>query len=78
MKFVFLLTFAYIFGLSQAFWADCPGSIPGFDLFESPQCSGDRCRATRGDTFNGKFLFHTAGVYNELRVRATAFIFGIG
>ncbi|KAL7031650.1 hypothetical protein ACKWTF_007086 [Chironomus riparius] len=78
MKFVFLLTFVCVFGVSQAFWTNCPGSVPGLDLFESPQCSGDRCRATRGEIFYGKFWFHTAGAYNELRSRATAFIFGIG
>lgn len=77
MKLILLLNFVYIFALTQAFWADCP-NIPGFDSFESPQCSGDRCRATRGDIFNGRFLFHTAGVYDELRIRATQFIFGIG
>ena len=78
MKFIFLFTFAYIFGISQAYWTNCTGNIPGFDLFESPYCSGDRCRATRGDIFTGRFLFTTPGAYNELSIRATAFIFGIG
>jgi hypothetical protein len=77
MKFIILLTFAYIFGLSQAFWSDCPGGLPGLDSFESPQCT-DRCRAVRGEIFTGHILFTTPAVYQQLLSRATAFIFGIG
>lgn len=77
MKFVLLFTFACIFGLSQAYWANCP-NVPGLDLFESPNCSGDRCRAIRGETFYAWLLLTTPEVYEELRIVATAFIFGIG
>ena len=78
MKFVFLLGFACIFGISQAYWSNCPGGIPGFDTFESPQCSGDRCRAVRGEVFYVELSYYVSGAYEELRVRATALIFGVG
>ena len=78
MKFIFFLTFVQIFASNQAFWTDCPGDVPPFDSFTSPNCDNNRCRVIRGETFYSQLFFTTLDVYHELRVRATAFVFGIG
>ncbi|XP_070499664.1 uncharacterized protein [Chironomus tepperi] len=78
-KFTIFVIFLTISCLAEAFWSDCPGSnVPGPDDIVSPNCSGDRCRAVRGESLIARIYATPQAVHHELIARVTAFVFGIG
>lgn len=79
MKVTSCAVFVLAFGITNAFWSDCPGlNVPGPDEIISPNCSGERCRAERGGELVAEIFATPIAVHTELRTRITAFIFGIG
>ncbi|KAL7044567.1 hypothetical protein ACKWTF_001972 [Chironomus riparius] len=79
MKFIIFIIFLSSSCFADTFWSNCPGSnVPGPDYIVSPQCSGDRCQAVRGESVTAKIYATPRAIHNELITRVTAFIFGIG
>lgn len=79
MKFIIFVILLSTSSYADTFWSSCPNSnVPGPDNIVSPQCSGDRCLAVRGESVNAKIYATPRAVHNELITRVTAFIFGIG
>jgi hypothetical protein len=73
---VFLLAFAS----ANAFWSACTdraGAIAP-NRVESAACSGSLCTIARGEELVADGFFTFAAAHNELTVRVTAYILGVG
>jgi hypothetical protein len=79
LKFLLLPFLLVNFANSQQFWSQCTHqpNIPTFHYIFAPRCT-DRCRVNRGDTVNPEAKMFFRDTHQELIIRATAFILGIG
>jgi hypothetical protein len=68
------------FACAQQFWSQCTfePNIPTPHSIIAPKCDHERCRVVRGETTEPIAKIRFNAVHEELVVRVTAFVLGIG
>ncbi|XP_070502498.1 uncharacterized protein [Chironomus tepperi] len=60
-----------------SFWTACPNGRLPIDV-QTPHCTSNGCHAVRGEPFKMTVLMDFLQSHQQLRPRATIFIFGVG